>query len=158
MNVKLESYVKKYMKKRLPKFDVGDTVDVIVKILEGDKERKQTFQGTVISIHGAGINVMFTVRRIVQGEGVERVFPLHSPRLVTVRVVRKGKVRRAKLYYLRDRVGKATKVKEKIWALSEAQEAAASADGAAEEILAMDQNKPQAAKDGKDKKDKAGKK
>jgi large subunit ribosomal protein L19 len=157
MNAKLEAYTKKYMKKHLPQFDIGDTVDVVSKILEGDKERKQTFQGTVIAIHGAGINIMFTVRRIVQGEGVERVFPLHSPRLVTVRVVRKGKVRRAKLYYLRGRVGKATKVKEKIWKLSEAQEAAASADGAAQEVLAMDQNKPQA-KDGKGKKENAGKK
>ena len=103
-----------YTKKNPPEFAVGDTVDVDVRIVEGDKERIQTFQGTVIARGGEGIRETFTVRRIVQGEGVERVFPLHSPAVADVKVVRKGHVRRAKLYYLRGRVGKATKVKEKL--------------------------------------------
>ena len=96
-------------------FQVGDVVDVHVKIREGEKERVQIFTGTVIRIRGGGKNIRstFTVRRIVAGEGVERVFPFHSRRVVKVEVKRPGKVRRAKLYYLRDRVGKATKVKER---------------------------------------------
>lgn len=96
-------------------FQVGDVVDVHVKIHEGDKERVQVFSGTVIQVRGGGksIRSTFTVRRIVSGEGVERVFPFHSPRIVKVKVKRPGKVRRAKLYYLRQRVGKATKVKER---------------------------------------------
>lgn len=96
-------------------FQVGDVVDVHVTIREGEKERVQIFSGTVIQIRGGGLNLRstFTVRRIVAGEGVERVFPFHSPRIVNVVVKRPGKVRRAKLYYLRDRVGKATKVKER---------------------------------------------
>ena len=102
------------MKKQLPDFKVGDVVDVRVRIREGDKERVQTFNGTVIRMKGGrGIRGSFTVRRIVQGEGVERVFPFHSPAVEGVIVKRPGKVRRAKLYYLRDRVGKATKVKER---------------------------------------------
>ncbi len=102
----------KYGKKRLPVVHVGDTVEVDYLIREGEKERIQVFNGTVISIKGRGINRTITVRRIVQGEGVERVFPLHGPRVQTVRVTRRGDVRRAKLYYLRDRVGKRTRVKE----------------------------------------------
>ena len=96
-------------------FQVGDVVDVHVRIREGDKERTQIFTGTIIRIRGGGDNLRstFTVRRIVAGEGVERVFPFHSRRLEKVVVKRPGKVRRAKLYYLRDRVGKATKVKER---------------------------------------------
>jgi large subunit ribosomal protein L19 len=117
-----------------------DTVDVVVKIQEGEKERKQIFQGTVLSFHGHGISKSFTVRRIVQGEGVERVFPIHSPQLVTVRVKRKGKVRRAKLYYLRERVGKATKVKEKIWDSEEAKKVSQLADEAAQEVDALTAN------------------
>jgi large subunit ribosomal protein L19 len=102
------------MKEQLPDFKVGDVVDVRVRIREGDKERVQTFNGTVIRIKaGRGIRGSFTVRRIVQGEGVERVFPFHSPAVEGVIVKRPGKVRRAKLYYLRERVGKATKVKER---------------------------------------------
>jgi large subunit ribosomal protein L19 len=98
----------------LPDFNVGDSIDVHVRIREGEKERTQVFHGTVIRIRGGrGMRGSFTVRRIVAGEGVERIFPFHSPRVVDVIVKRKGKVRRAKLYYLRDRVGKATKVKEK---------------------------------------------
>jgi len=101
------------LKKKRPKFDVGDTVDVHTKIIEGEKERVQIFTGTVIARRGGGTSEMFTVRRIVAGEGVERVFPLHSPRLVKVVVKRRGRVRRAKLYYLRQRVGKATRVRER---------------------------------------------
>src|SRR5437588_5814844 len=101
------------LKKEAPKFDIGDTVDVHVRILEGQKERTQVFGGTVIARRGGGMNEMFTVRRIVQGEGVERTFPLHSPKIAAVEVKRSGQVRRAKLYYLRDRVGKATKLRER---------------------------------------------
>jgi large subunit ribosomal protein L19 len=97
----------------LPKFDIGDTVDVHVRILEGNKERVQVFSGTVIARRGEGGREMFTVRRIVQGEGVERIFPVVSPKIAKVEVKRPGQARRAKLYYLRDRVGKATKVKER---------------------------------------------
>lgn len=103
-----------YLKKNLPAFKVGDVVDVYVKIKEGEKERVQVFNGTVIKIKGGrGLRGAFTVRRIVQGEGVERVFPFHSPAVEQVIVRRPGRVRRAKLYYLRGRIGKATKVKER---------------------------------------------
>ena len=100
-------------KKEVPQFQVGDTVDVHVRILEGQKERVQVFNGVVIARRGSGMGQMFTVRRIVQGEGVERVFPLHSPKIAKVVSKRKGVTRRAKLYYLRDRVGKATKLRER---------------------------------------------
>ena len=93
-------------------FAVGDTVKVFVKIVEGDNERIQLFTGTVIARRGAGVEEIFTVRRVSAGEGVERVFPLHSPRIDHIEVVRSGRVRRAKLYYLRDKVGKAARVKE----------------------------------------------
>jgi len=103
-------------KEPLGDFAVGDSVDVHTRIREGDKERVQVFNGTVISkCAGQGApNATFTVRRVVSGEGVERTFPVHSPKVVRVEVVRRGRVRRAKLYYLRDRVGKATKVKEHV--------------------------------------------
>lgn len=101
------------MKEDPPKFEVGDTVDVHTKILEGNKERIQVFSGTVIAMSGGGSREMFTVRRIVAGEGVERKFPLHSPRIAKVEVKRSSVVRRAKLYYLRDRVGKAVRLKER---------------------------------------------
>ncbi len=104
---------RQHMKDNLPEFSIGDTVDVHVRIVEGEKERTQIFNGTVIARKGSGMRETFTVRRIVQGEGVERTFPIHSPKVVTVEVKRRGRVRRAKLYYLRDRVGKATRVKEK---------------------------------------------
>jgi large subunit ribosomal protein L19 len=97
----------------LAAFQIGDTVDVHQRILEGAKERIQIFQGVVISRKGEGLQEMFTVRRIVQGEGVERVFPLHSPKIAKIEVKRTGEVRRAKLYYLRDRVGKATRLRER---------------------------------------------
>jgi large subunit ribosomal protein L19 len=101
------------MKKTVPQFEIGDTVDVHTKILEGDKERIQVFRGVVIARSGSGSREMFTVRRIVAGEGVERKFPLHSPRVAKVEVKRRGVVRRAKLYYLRERVGKAVRLKER---------------------------------------------
>ena len=102
------------MKKELPSFSIGDTVKVGVRIREGKTERVQMFEGRVIAIKGSGISKTFTVRRVSYGVGVERVFPLHSANVDSVEVIRKGKVRRAKLYYLRDRVGKAAKVKEDI--------------------------------------------
>ena len=102
------------MKKELPVVNVGDTVRVHVLIKEGDKERIQVFEGTVIAKKHGGVSETFTVRRIAYGVGVERVFPSHSPHVAKVELVRSGKVRRGKLYYLRDRVGKAAKVKEKI--------------------------------------------
>ena len=100
------------IKEQPPVVEIGDTVRVSVKIREGDKERIQVFEGTVIARKGSGVAETFTVRRLSYGVGVERVFPLHSPNVTDVKVVRKGKVRRAKLYYLRGRVGKAAKVKE----------------------------------------------
>ncbi len=102
------------MKEETPKFNIGDTVKVSVNIREGSRERIQMFEGTVIAMSGSGISRTFTVRRLSYGVGVERVFPLHSPNVVDVQVIRRGKVRRAKLYYLRDRVGKAAKVKAAI--------------------------------------------
>lgn len=102
------------MKEAAPKFEIGDTVRVDVKIREGDRERIQAFEGTVIAKKGSGVAETFTVRRVSYGVGVERVFPLHSPNVAAVTIVRHGKVRRSKLYYLRDRVGKAAKVKELI--------------------------------------------
>ena len=100
------------LKQNPPKFNVGDTVKVGVRIKEGEKSRIQTFEGTVIAKKHGGIQETFTVRRLAHGVGVERVFPLHSPVVESVEVVRQGRVRRSKLYYLRDRVGKAARVKE----------------------------------------------
>ena len=102
------------LKTEVPQFNIGDTVRVDVKIREGERERIQAFEGTVIAKRGSGISSTFTVRRISYGVGVERVFPLHSPNVADVKVVRKGKVRRSKLYYLRDRDGKSAKVKESL--------------------------------------------
>ncbi|HOP11284.1 MAG TPA: 50S ribosomal protein L19 [Oscillospiraceae bacterium] len=102
------------LKAEPPKFSIGDTVKVSVKIKEGERERIQIFEGTVIARKNSGISETFTVRRISYGVGVERVFPIHSPNIAGVEVVRKGSVRRGKLYYLRNRVGKAAKVKEKL--------------------------------------------
>ncbi len=102
------------MKETTPEFSIGDTIRVDVKIREGDRERIQAFEGTVIAKKGSGVAETFTVRRVAYGVGVERVFPLHSPNVAAIKVVRYGKVRRSKLYYLRDRVGKAAKVKELI--------------------------------------------
>ena len=102
------------LKETLPKFEVGDTVRVSNRIKEGNRERIQLFDGTDIAKRGGGISETFTVRRISYGCGIEKTFPIHSPNVVKVEVLRYGKVRRAKLFYLRDRVGKASKVKEKI--------------------------------------------
>jgi large subunit ribosomal protein L19 len=102
----------KHLKSNVTAFDVGDIVDVHQKIVEGDKERIQVFSGTVILKKGEGINATFTVRRIVNNEGVERIFPVHSPKIEKIDVKRKSRVRRAKLYYLRERTGKATRLKE----------------------------------------------
>ena len=101
------------IKSEVPLFEIGDTVDVHTRILEGEKERTQIFNGVVIARSGSGTREMFTVRRIVAGEGVERKFPLHSPRIAKIEVKRSGVVHRAKLYFLRDRVGKATRLKER---------------------------------------------
>ncbi len=104
----------KYMKSELPEMNVGDTVRIQVLVKEGNRERTQAFEGTIIAKKHGGINETITVRRISYGVGCEKVFPVHSPSIVSVATVRKGKVRRAKLYYLRDRVGKKAKVKERI--------------------------------------------
>ncbi len=101
------------MKEETPFFEIGDTVDVHCRILEGEKERIQIFNGVVIARSGSGTREMFVVRRIVQGEGVERKFPLQSPRIAKIEVKRSGVVRRAKLYYLRDRIGKAVRLQER---------------------------------------------
>ena len=112
---KVQDLEKKYMKENPPEFDIGDTVDVHFTIREENKQRIQLFSGIVIGKKGSGVSKAFTVRRISYGEGVERVFPLHSPLIEKIVVKKKGKVRRAKLYYLRGKKGKkATKVKEKI--------------------------------------------
>lgn len=101
------------LKSDLPEIHVGDTVRVGVKIIEGGKERVQPYEGTVIAKRNGGINTTITVRRIFQGVGVERVFLIHSPRIESIKVLRRGKVRRAKLYFLRERVGKATRLKQR---------------------------------------------
>lgn len=102
------------IKNKLPKFNIGDTISVYVKVVEGSKTRTQAFQGTVIAMKGKGLGRTFTVRKISFDVGVERVFPLYSPKISKIEVKKKGDVRRAKLYYLRDKIGKATKVKSKL--------------------------------------------
>lgn len=109
----VETVEQAYLKKDPPQFSIGDTVDVATRIIEGDKERIQVFSGTVIARKGRGINETFIVRRIVNNEGVERIFPVHSPFISSVTVKRSGVSRRAKLYYLRNRVGKAVRLTEK---------------------------------------------
>ncbi len=109
----IQDIEREQMQAKVAEFNVGDTVEVHVKITEGDRERIHVFAGLVISRKGAGLREMFTVRRIVAGEGVERTFPLHSPAIAAIKTTRRGTVRRAKLHYLRKRVGKATQVKEK---------------------------------------------
>jgi len=112
MNI-LDTIEKEGLRKDIPKFGIGDTVRVMVKVKEGTRERLQAFEGTVIAKKNGSIRETFTVRRISQGIGVERTFPLHSPKIESITVTREGKVRRAKLYYLRSRTGKAAKVKAK---------------------------------------------
>ena len=113
INRTIENVESAYLKKNPPQFDVGDTVDVATRIIEGEKERIQVFSGTVIMRKGRGVNETFTVRRIVNNEGVERIFPVHSPFISKVTVKRSGDTRRAKLFYLRKRVGKAVRLTEK---------------------------------------------
>ena len=110
----IKAFTEEQLKTEVPQFKVGDTVRVHNRIKEGSRERIQLFEGTVIAKRGGGISETFTVRRVAYGCGVEKTFPLHSPHVAKVEVTRLGKVRRAKLYYLRDRVGKASKVKEQI--------------------------------------------
>ena len=109
----IKSIEQAQLKDNLPEFRVGDTVQVHYRIIEGARERIQVFEGTVIKRQGGSINETFSVRRLSYGVGVERTFPVHSPRIAEIKVLKRGKVRRAKLYYLRDRQGKAAKVKEK---------------------------------------------
>lgn len=110
----INALTQQYMKPELPTMNVGDTVRVTVRIKEGNRERNQAFEGVLIAKKHGGINETITVRRISYGVGCEKVFPVHSPTIVSVDTVRRGKVRRAKLYYLRDRVGKAAKIKERL--------------------------------------------
>lgn len=113
MNEKIRKIESEQMRKDLPLFQPGDTLKVYYRVIEGNRERIQVFQGTVLRIKGEGSRKTFTVRKISFGIGVERVFPLNSPKIAKIEVVRRGEVRRARLYYLRERVGKATKVKER---------------------------------------------
>ncbi len=114
MNPIIKNLESEYTKRELPDMNPGDTVRVFVKIVEGNKERIQAYEGTIIAEHGSGINKTITVRKVFQGVGVERVFLVYSPRIEKITVQRKGDVKRAKLYYLRERSGKATRIKEKI--------------------------------------------
>lgn len=114
MNVFIDEIEKEMMKSDLPELNPGDTVKVFVRIKEGNKERTQAFEGVIIKKQGSASNKSITVRKIFQGVGLERVFPIHSPRIESIKVLRRGSVKRAKLYYLRDRVGKATRIKEKM--------------------------------------------
>lgn len=112
MNSIINAINQENLKDTIPQFNVGDTVKVMIKVIEGDRERLQAFEGIVIARKHGGISETFTVRRISFGVGVEKTFPIHSPKVADIQVVRHGKVRRAKLYYLRARTGKAAKVKE----------------------------------------------
>ena len=114
MNPIINEIEKEYTQKEMPDMNPGDTVKVFVRIIEGNKERIQAFEGTVIKKHGSGINKTVTVRKVFQGIGVERVFAIYSPRIEKIQVLRKGDVRRSKLYYLRERSGKATRIREKM--------------------------------------------
>lgn len=114
MDILIEEYDSDQLKKELPQFDIGDTVRVSTRIIEGEKERVQIFQGTVIARKGKGLSETFSLHRVSYGEGMERVFYIHSPRISKIEVVKKGQARRAKLYYLRGKSGKAAKLKEKI--------------------------------------------
>ena len=114
MNPIIKELEEQYKKSDIPEINPGDTVKVFVRIVEGNKERIQAFEGTIIKMHGSGLNKTITVRKVFQGVGVERVFLINSPRIDKITVLRRGDVKRAKLYYLRERSGKATRIKEKI--------------------------------------------
>ena len=114
MNPIIDNLEKTFLREDMPEMNTGDTVKVFVRIIEGNKERTQAFEGTVIKQHGSGINKTVTVRKVFQGVGVERVFLLNSPRIEKINILRRGDVKRSKLYYLRERSGKATRIKEKI--------------------------------------------
>lgn len=114
MNPIIDELEKEYTAREMPEINPGDTVKVFVRIIEGNKERTQAFEGTVIKKRGSAINKTITVRKVFQGVGVERVFAIYSPRIEKIQVLRKGDVRRAKLYYLRERSGKATRIREKM--------------------------------------------
>lgn len=118
MNPIIAELEKDQRKETLPEVNPGDSVKVFVRIKEGNKERTQAFEGVVIKRQGCGFRQTITVRRVFQGIGVERVFPLHSPRIENIKILRKGRVRRSKLYYLRERTGKAARIKEKVTARS----------------------------------------
>lgn len=124
----IESINKEQLRSDLPEITIGDTINVSVRIVEGNKERIQVYQGVLIARKGRGINEMITVRRIVANEGVERVFPIHSPRIAQIEVVRRGDARRAKLYYLRDRMGKSRRLRDQRRGLKHVTEEAASAE------------------------------
>jgi large subunit ribosomal protein L19 len=109
----IKSVQKRQLRTDLPKFNIGDTIKIWIKIIEGDRERSQAFTGTVIARKGSGTGERVTLRRVIYGEGVERIIPLHSPRVDKIEVLREGKARRAKLYYLREKVGKKARVKAK---------------------------------------------
>jgi large subunit ribosomal protein L19 len=132
MNQIIQEIETPYLKKNLPQMNVGDTVKVFFKIKEGGKERTQGYEGVIIKKTGHTINQTITVRRVFQGIGIERVFPIHSPRVEKIAVQRRGKVRRAKLYYLRERSGKATRIKEKLGARRERNPQAAATTAAPE--------------------------
>ena len=136
----IEQTVAKQLKdtKSFPPFSVGDTIDVHYKIIEGDKERIQVFQGVLIAQKGRGVNATITVRRIVANEGVERIFPLHSPRLSRIEVVRRADARRAKLYYLRERTGKSRRLRDQRRGLKGLEAALAATDTVAAEAPAGD--------------------
>lgn len=132
MNQLIKDIEAPLLKKNLPSLNIGDTVKVFVKIKEGGKERTQGYEGVIIQRHGHGLSQTVTVRRVFQGIGIERVFMLHSPRVEKITVQRRGHVRRAKLYYLRERTGKATRIKEKMGAKRDDAPVAAEATQAAE--------------------------
>lgn len=133
MNQIIQDIESPYIKKDIPELNVGDTVKVFVKIIEGGKERTQGYEGVIIKRRGSGVGKTITVRRVFQGIGIERVFPLNSPRVEKIKVQRRGHVRRSKLYYLRERTGKATRIKEKVGAKKEMDNSAKAAPAAAKQ-------------------------